>query len=92
MRAERDIPPTERIAACVDALLARYPDLSELDEDAVGDSPLTDGPLIHRASGRVVFLDVVGNEVGEAAWTFAVHAAGSARLVCFDPGSGSLAT
>jgi hypothetical protein len=90
MRAERDIPPTERIAPYLDALLARYPDLSELDEDAVGDSPWTDGPLIHRASGRVVFL--VGNEVGEAAWTFAVHAAGSARLVCFDPGSGSLAT
>jgi hypothetical protein len=54
MRAERDIPPTERIAEYLDDLLARYPDLSELDEDAVGDSPWTDGPLTHRASGRVV--------------------------------------
>jgi hypothetical protein len=91
MQAEPDIPPTESIAAYVAALLDRYPDLSELDDTAVEDSPWTDGPLIHRASGRALFLDMVGNEVGEAARRYAVRTARFAGLVCFDPDSGSLA-
>jgi CheY-like chemotaxis protein len=87
MQPERNTPPTERIAAYVDALLARYPDLTELDDAAVEDSPWIDGPSIHRASGRVLFLDVVENDVGEAAWRHAVRTARSAGLVCFDPNS-----
>ena len=91
MQPERDTPPTERIAAYVDALLDRYPDLTELHDAAVEESPWVDGPLIHRASGRVLLSDVVGNDVGEAAWTYAVRTARFAGLVCFDPESGSLA-
>jgi hypothetical protein len=41
-----DTPPTDRIASYVGTLLVRYPDLTELDDDAVDDSPWADGPLI----------------------------------------------
>jgi hypothetical protein len=88
--AERDAPPTNRIAAYVGALLDRYPDLTELDDDVIEDSPWTDGPLIQNASGRFMCFCVVGNEVGEEAWTHAVSTARSAGLVCFDPQSGAL--
>jgi hypothetical protein len=91
-KGEPDTPPTERIAAYVGALLDRFPDVSELDDDAIEDSPWTDGPLIHHASGRFFYLTLVANEAGEDAWTYAVSTARSAGLVCFDPGSGALAT
>ena len=92
VKAEHDTPPTERIAAYVGALLDRYPDLTELDDDAIEDSPWTDGPMIHNASGQVFFLNVVANEAGEDAWAYAISTSRSAGLVCFDPESGALAT
>jgi hypothetical protein len=91
VKAEYDAPPTQRIAAYVSALLDRYPDLTELNDDAIEDSPWADGPLIQNASGQFFCLNVVGNEVGEEAWTYAISKARSAGLVCFDPESGALA-
>jgi hypothetical protein len=89
--AENDTPPTPRIRRFVAALLERYPDLSELDDDAIEDSPWTDGPLIYNASGRFMCFNVVANEAGEEAWTYAVRTARASGLVCFDPQSGALA-
>jgi hypothetical protein len=87
-----DAPPSERIAAYVHTLLDRFPDLTELDDDAIEESPWTDGPMIDNASGQVFFLNIVANEAGEDAWAYAVSTARSAGLVCFDPESGALAT
>jgi len=92
VKPEHDRPPTERIAAYVDARLKRYPDLTELDDDAIEDSPWTDGPMIHNARGQVFLLNIVANEAGEDARAYAVSTARSAGLVCFDPQSGALAT
>ena len=91
MDAKGHTPPTPRIGRFVAALLDRYPDLSELDGDAIEDSPWTDGPLIHNASGRFMCFNVVGNEAGEDAWRYAVRTARALGLVCFDPQSGALA-
>ena len=41
-------PPSDRIRAYVNALLARWPDITTPDGD---DSPWADGPLINNASG-----------------------------------------
>jgi hypothetical protein len=91
VETDDETPPTERIAAYVGALLARYPDLTELDDDVVDDSPWADGPLIGNARGPFLFFGMVTNEAAEDAWTFAVRTARSADLVCFDPQSGALA-
>ena len=86
------VPPTERIAAYVGILLARYPDLTDLDDETVDDSPWADGPLIGNASGPLLYFAFVGNDAAEDAWTFAVEAARRAGLVCFDPQTGVVAT
>lgn len=86
-----ETPPTERIAAYVKALLARFPDLTELDDEVVDESPWADGPLIGNAIGPFLYFGMVANEAAEQAWSHAVTTAGSMGLVCFDPQSGSLA-
>jgi hypothetical protein len=82
--------PSERISAYVTALLARYPDLTELDDDSVDDSPWSDGPLIGNASGPFIYFGFVSSGVEEA-WPFAVETARKLGLVCFDPQSEALA-
>lgn len=91
VEAEDDTPPTERIAAYVGALLDRYPDVTELDDDVVDDSPWADGPLINDAIGPFMYFSMVTNEAAEDAWAHAVSTARSAGLVGFDPQSGALA-
>ena len=83
--------PSERISAYVTALLARYPDLTELDDDAVDDSPWSDGPLIGNASGPFIYFGFVVSGVEKGAWKFAVETAREHGLVCFDPQFGALA-
>ena len=87
-----EAPPTEAIRQYVSALLDRYPDLTELDDDAVDDSPWADGPMIGNASGPIIYFAMVANEAAEGAWTYAVATARAMRLVAFDPQSGTLAT
>ena len=80
-------PPSPAIAAYVAALLERYPDLTELDDDAADDSPWADGPLIDNASGPFLYFAFVRGAALDEAWSFAVDTARSAGLVGFDPQS-----
>ncbi len=84
--------PSAAIAAYVSALLERYPDLTELDdEDATDDSPWSDGPLIDNASGPFLYFGFVRSAPLDEAWAFAVDTARSMGLVAFDPQSARLA-
>lgn len=91
VEGEDETPPTDRIAAYARALLDRYPDITDLDDDAVDDSPWADGPLINNATGPFMYFAMVTNEAAEEAWPFAVTTARSLGLVCFDPQEGALA-
>jgi hypothetical protein len=77
--------PTERIAKYVRALLARYPDLTQLDEDAVDDSPWADGPMIRNASGPFIYFGVVTSAAAGPAWEFVVKTVHEHGLVAYDP-------
>ncbi|HEV2736972.1 MAG TPA: hypothetical protein VGU66_00180 [Candidatus Elarobacter sp.] len=83
--------PTERIAAYVSALLARYPDLTELDDDSVDDSPWADGPLIGNARGPFIYFSFVANDAASEAWELAVSTARDHGLIAFDPQTEALA-
>ncbi|WSA76455.1 hypothetical protein OG930_13045 [Streptomyces sp. NBC_01799] len=79
--AEVDQPPTERIAAYVAALLERWCDLTE-DEDET--SPWSTGPLIGEARGPLIYFPMQWSMAEEAS-AFAADLAQSMGLVCFDP-------
>jgi hypothetical protein len=91
IESDADVPPTERITEYVRALLEPYPDLDELDDDAVDDSPWADSPLIGNARGPFIYFSMVANDAANEAWRHAVATARSMGLVCFDPQSGALA-
>ncbi|ORT57162.1 hypothetical protein [Streptomyces sp. CB03238] len=76
---EHDDPPTERIAIYVAALLERWCDITEDEEDA---SPST-GPLIDEASGPLIYFAMRWS-MREEASAYAVDLADSMGLVCFD--------
>lgn len=50
LEAEDAEPPSPVIHSFVNALLARHPDIDDLDDDEVDDCPWSDGPLIGSAS------------------------------------------
>ena len=83
--------PSPAIAAYVAALLERCPDLTELDDDSVDDSPWSDGPLIENASGPFLYFGLVRNAALDEAWRYAVDTARAMGLVAFDPQSERLA-
>ncbi|MGW7196220.1 hypothetical protein [Streptomyces chryseus] len=78
-------PPTLLIRQYVEALVARWPDLSldddEEDEDA---SPWSDSPLINNASGPLFYFGMVFSKYQEGT-SFAADLARTLGLVCFDP-------
>lgn len=74
-------PPTERIAAYVAALLERWYDLTEDEEDT---SPWSTGPLIGEACGPLVYFPMRWSMADEAS-AYAATLADSMGLVCFDP-------
>ncbi|MEH1014831.1 hypothetical protein V6U90_17180 [Micromonospora sp. CPCC 206060] len=80
-------PPTPRIRAYVGALLDRWIDLTEDDDEEL--SPWSTGPLINEASGPFIYFPMVYSRCVEVS-------AGAARLaeehglVCFDPQEGRL--
>lgn len=78
-----DAEPSPRIRAYVDALLARWPDITE---DAGEDSPWADGPLIANAFGDAIYFAIVWSRADEAG-AFAAELAGRHGLVCYDPQS-----
>lgn len=73
--------PTDGIARYVAALLERWPDLAE-DEDDI--SPWSTGPLINEASGPLLYFPV-RYSMAEEASTYAADVAASMGLVCYDP-------
>ena len=85
IESDADVPPTERTTEYVRALLERYPDLDELDDDAVDYSPWADSPLIGNARGPFIYFSMVANEAANEAWRHAVTTARAMGLVCFDP-------
>ncbi|MFH8388027.1 hypothetical protein ACH4E7_45380 [Kitasatospora sp. NPDC018058] len=86
----RGVEPTARIRQCVEALVARWPDLSPDDEDEDA-CPWSCGPLIRNASGPLFYFGMVFSKYQEAG-SYAVEAARSAGLICFDPQDGRLLT
>jgi hypothetical protein len=90
IESDADAPPSQRITEYVRALLERYPDLDELDDDAVDDSPWADSPLMGNARGPFIYFSLVANEAANEAWQHAVTTARAMGLVCFDPQSGTL--
>ncbi|MFJ9447885.1 hypothetical protein ACIRRH_39565 [Kitasatospora sp. NPDC101235] len=86
----RGVEPTARIRQYVEALVARWPDLSPDDEDEDA-SPWSDGPLIRNASGPLFYFGMVFSKYQETA-PYAVDVARSSGLVCFDPQGGRLLT
>ncbi|GAA1117316.1 hypothetical protein [Nocardiopsis composta] len=81
MEAESGRPPTERIAAYVAALLERWCDATEDEDDS---SPWASGPLIGEAGGPLIYLPLRWGMAEEAS-AFAASLAHSMGLVCFDP-------
>ncbi|WP_329201447.1 MULTISPECIES: hypothetical protein [unclassified Streptomyces] len=78
--AELDEPPSERIAAYVAALLERWCDITEDDEDT---SPWSTGPLIGEARGPLIYFPMRWS-MAEKASAYAAAVADSMGLVCFD--------
>ncbi len=73
------VPPTPRIKAYVEALLARWPDIDQ-DED----SPWSASPLMGAATGSFVYFPMVYSMADEAS-SFAAELAQQHGLVCYDP-------
>lgn len=78
---DTDGPPTTAIATYVDALLARWPDITS---DGGDDSPWADGPLINNAFGNPIYFSMVWSAAEESS-AFAAELAESHGLVCYDP-------
>ncbi|PJN01490.1 hypothetical protein CG740_20160 [Streptomyces sp. CB01201] len=78
--SEVEEPPSERIAAYVAALLERWCDLTEDEEDT---SPWSTGPLIGEASGPLIYFPVRWSMAEEAS-PYAAAVAESMGLICFD--------
>lgn len=85
-RGEGESQASPRIRAYVDALLARWPDITGEPDD---ESPWADGPLIANAFGEAIYFSMVWSRADEAA-EFAARVAAEHGLVCFDPQSESL--
>ncbi|SDP82740.1 hypothetical protein [Lentzea jiangxiensis] len=78
--------PTPLIKKYVAALLDRWPDLSEDDDDT---SPWSTSPLIGEARGPLIYFPMRYSMADEAS-AFAAQLATSMGLVCFDPQIDSL--
>ena len=78
--------PTPTIRAYVDALLARWPDIDDEDDN---DTPWVTSPLIGEAFGNAIYFPMVWSRCEEAS-DFAAHLAQQHGLVCFDPQLGNL--
>ncbi|MFD7686820.1 hypothetical protein [Streptomyces sp. NPDC059781] len=73
-------PASERIGAYVAALLERWCDLTEDEEDT---SPWSTSPLIGEASGPLIYFPMRFSMAEEAS-AYAAAVAESMGLVCFD--------
>ncbi|MET8281522.1 hypothetical protein [Micromonospora sp. NPDC005174] len=78
--ADHDRPPTPRIRAYVDALLDRWIDMTEDEEDV---SPWSDGPMINNASGPIIYFGM-RYSMCEGVSAEAARMAADRGLICFD--------
>ena len=79
--SDETVEPTERIAAYVAVLLARFPDIGTAAGD---DSPWSTGPLMSEANGPLVYFPMVWSRCDEvSAW--AAEVAEQHALNCYDP-------
>ncbi|MER8237375.1 hypothetical protein [Streptomyces sp. NPDC094049] len=78
--SEMEEPPSDRMAGYVAALLERWCDLTEDEEDT---SPWSTGPLIGEASGPLIYF-AMRFSMAEEASAYAADVAESMGLVCFD--------
>ncbi|KPI17342.1 hypothetical protein OV450_8022 [Actinobacteria bacterium OV450] len=78
---EPAVPPAERIAAFVTALLERWPDFAEDDDDT---PPWSTAPLIGAARGPLIYFPMRWSMADEAS-AHAAEVAASMGLHCFDP-------
>ncbi|WP_307721578.1 hypothetical protein [Embleya hyalina] len=75
------VPPADRITAFVAALLERWPDPTENDDE---DSPWSAGTLIGAACGPLIYFSMSWSMAEEAS-AHAAEVASSLGLNCFDP-------
>jgi hypothetical protein len=81
---EQDAPPTPEIVDYIAEISATYPDLTEIDDDDVDDSPWADGPLANNAAGSTFYFALVPSQA-EAVIPFLVDVARRRGLVIYDP-------
>jgi hypothetical protein len=74
------VPPTPAIREYVAALLARWVDMTEDEEDV---SPWSDGPLINNASGPIIYF-AMRYSMAEEVSAAAARMANERGLICFD--------
>jgi hypothetical protein len=79
---DADEPASPRILDYIGALTERYPDLMDLPEEEVDESPWAIGPL---AGTGPFFYFSLTFDGAEDALAFVAEAARSRGLVCFDP-------
>ena len=79
---ETEAEPVPPITAFVEALTARWPDLSD---DGGEDSPWAVSPLIADAAGDAIAIPMSVTPLLDEAVAFVAAAAEAHRLVCFDP-------
>jgi hypothetical protein len=84
--AEKSPKPTPAIRRYVKALLVKYPDLDDDNED---ECPWSDSPLINNAAGPIFYFAMVFSQA-KIASAFAAKLAKEHGLVCFDPQSNKL--
>ncbi|GAA3576463.1 hypothetical protein [Kribbella ginsengisoli] len=78
---EEDTHPSPRLTAYVEALLARWPDITE---EAGDESPWASGPLVEEIVGPFMYFPM-GWSRSEEASAFAADVAHAHGLVCYDP-------
>jgi hypothetical protein len=76
--------PDAKILRFIEALTTRYPDLTDLSDEDIDDSPWADGPLGDNASGRFFYFALVPSGVPEAL-PFIAATAKAMGLICYDP-------
>jgi len=80
--ANGDTPPTVRLRSYVEALLARWVDMTEEDDEDI--SPWSDGPLINNAQGPIIYFAMRWSMCEEVS-AQAAQMAADHGLNCFDP-------
>lgn len=85
-----DASPSPRIIEFVETILGRFPDLTDVDNEVLDESPWVAGPLLNEARGPFIYLGFVNNESASQAEVFAVAIAANLGLICFDPQRGEL--